>query len=114
MADITWKTVTLPNATVGVPYEAGLAESGALTAITAGSVTSGSLPPGITLAADFIRLQGTPTHAASYSFKVTLTDTAGAVQSPQLTLKVVQAANDLPVDILSQPPAAQIARTWPS
>jgi hypothetical protein len=112
MTDITVRTATLPNALVGVAYEAGIAETGAVTAITACTVTSGSLPPGLAISAELVRITGTPTKSGTYTFKVTLTDTAGAVQSGTLTITVAVAADDLPGDILTQPVAAQLARTW--
>lgn len=109
MADITVKTQSLPNAQVGVPYEAGIAATGNATAVTAVSVTSGALPPGLSIQASDIRVTGTPTKSGTFTFKVTLTDTAGAVQSGNLTISVVY---PVVTDILAQTPAAQIAKTW--
>lgn len=113
MSDIVWRSVALPNGYVGVSYEAGLAETGAVTAVTACTVSSGSLPPGITVSADLVRLAGVPTKKGTYTFKLTMTDTAGPVQSPTMMIIVALASNDLVSDILSQSPAAQDGRKWP-
>lgn len=115
MADIVFRTVSLPAAQVGVPYEAGIAETGAATAITAGTVSTGALPNGLALSADYVRITGTPTKAGVYSFKVTLTDTAGAVASPSYAISVGTAGHpDRVNDINSQPLAASLAREWPA
>jgi hypothetical protein len=119
MADILWNhsTTNLPDATVGVPYEYGLPISGNATAITAVTVTSGSLAgTGLSVAADISRITGTPTTAAgrtgTLTFKLTATDTAGAVQSGNLTIRVGYAG--VPVDKPTDTTvAAQIAKAWP-
>ena len=111
MADITWVTQTLPPAIYGAPYEAGLAFTGAATAVTAGSVTSGALPTGLVVnATDHIRVTGTPTALGTFTFKITLTDTAGAVQSGTFTIVVRDAnrADDLALG--TNKAAADIAR----
>lgn len=112
MADIVWKTVTLPNAFVGEAYEAGLAVTGAATAVTGTVVKAGSgaLPPGLSVAADFVRITGTPTVDGIYSFKLTMTDTAGGVDSGVFTVAVMDRRQS---DILELPASAQFARTWP-
>lgn len=119
MADITWRTASLPDATAGVPYEAGLAETGSLTAVTASAVVSGSLPPGLSLSADKVRITGTPKGTGigtTYIFTISLTDTAGAVTSPSLSITVRSAGDvqgkDKPFSTL--PVAAQMAAMWPS
>ena len=107
MTDIVVKTQTLPNGQVGVPYEGGLAVTGNASAVSAVTVASGSIPPG--LAADTtLRLTGTPTASGHYTFTLTFTDGAGNVTSGTLTLTV---AYPSAFDILSQPVAAQIAKT---
>lgn len=112
MADITWRSTAFPEAQVGVAYEAGLAETGSLTAVTACAVTTGALPPGLAINADHVRITGTPTTAGHYVFTLTMTDTAGGVVSPSFSIDVVYATNDQPGDILQQPLAAQFARMW--
>lgn len=119
MPDITWRTTTLPDATAGVPYEASLAETGSLTAITNCVVASGSLPTGLAIAADFVRITGTPkgiTIGKTYTFTLTLTDTAGGVTSPSLTITVRGATDTAGHDKLfsSMPVLAQMASMWPA
>lgn len=90
MTDIVHDTVNLPDAFVGVAYEAALAYHGNATALTASSVTTGALPAGLALvgALPFSKITGTPTTPGTSTFKVTLTDTAGGVASPSFTITV--------------------------
>lgn len=89
MADITWKTTALPDAILGVPYQAGLAFTGNATAVTAGAVTAGALPTGLVVnASDHVRITGTPTVKGLFTVTISLTDTAGAVASSSMTLRV--------------------------
>ena len=88
MADIVWSTTVLPAAIRGAPYEAGLAVTGNATAFTAVSISTGALPPGLSLNADRVRITGTPTTNGTFTFTVSLTDTAGAVVSPSFTIVV--------------------------
>lgn len=108
VADIIVKTQTLPSAQVGVPYEAGLALTGNATAVSAVTVTSGSLPPGLSVATD-LRVTGTPTASGKRTFTLNFTDAAGVQTSGTLTLTVAYPAQ---ADILTLSPAAQIAKTW--
>lgn len=112
MTDIAWKTVSLPNAIVGEAYEAGLAHNAAATAITASAVVTGSLPPGIVLNGDFVRLTGTPTKAGTYAFTLSLTDSAGAVTSGSLSIVVGYAVLDADRFLANTPVAAQFAKAW--
>ena len=119
MADITWRTVSLPDAIAGVPYEAGLAETGSLTAVTNCTVASGSLPPGLSIAADHVRITGTPAGAGidkKYTCTLTMTDTAGGVTSGSLTITVRAAASAAGADkpFSSLPVVAQMASAWPA
>ena len=118
MADIVWKTTLCADAIAGVPYETSLAETGSATAITNCVVASGSLPPGLSISADFLRITGTPLSTgigSTYTFTLTMTDTAGGVTSGSLTIFVRSAATGSGVDRLfgSLPAKAQIASTWP-
>ena len=61
---------------VGVPFEALLAATGGTGTFT-WSLTSGELPPGLTLTEGTI--DGTPTTAGTYRFAATVTDTEGRV-----------------------------------
>lgn len=95
MGDIVHDTVKLPDAVVGQPYEAALAYHGNATALSASAVVSGALPAGLSLvgALPFSKITGTPTAPAGdvptvFTFTLSLTDTAGAVTSPTLTITV--------------------------
>ena len=66
---------TLPAPTVGVAYSQAITASGG-TAAYSYAVTAGSVPAGLTLAANGT-LSGTPTTAGAYSFTVTATDSSG-------------------------------------
>ncbi|WP_234328043.1 putative Ig domain-containing protein, partial [Streptomyces sp. NRRL F-2664] len=73
VADLEITTASpLPNATVGQPYSAVIETVGG-TGQAAFTVTGGTLPPGLALAADGT-LSGTPTTAGTYTFTVTATD----------------------------------------
>lgn len=119
MADITWRTASLPDAVAGQPYEAGLAETGSLTAVTNCTVASGSLPTGLSISADKVRITGTPAGSTinkTYTFTLTMTDTAGGVTSGSLSITVRAAADvagkDKPFSTL--PVVAQMASMWPA
>jgi hypothetical protein len=113
MADITYKTVAFPDGYVNVPYEAGIAEEGSATAVTAGGVNSGTLPPGLVVnATDHRRITGTPTSAGSFTFTLTSTDTAGAVVSGSYTINIHNAV--APGVYRAAPLATQLKIQWPT
>lgn len=68
--------VTLPNATFGVSYSQTITADGSIAPYSF-AVTSGSLPPGLTLAPDGT-LSGTPSLSGSWGFTITATDATGA------------------------------------
>ena len=110
-ADIVIDTVALPDAVVWVPYEAAIAYHGNATALSAMSVSAGSLPPGLVVdsALPFCRITGTPTAAGTFTFRVSLTDTAGVTQSPQYTIRV----NTANIDGRNWPASAWVKQEWP-
>jgi hypothetical protein len=58
-------------------------------------VSSGGLPPGLTLAADTGRLSGTPTSAGTFFFSIAVADAGGTpetVQSPLLSITILPAS----------------------
>ncbi|WP_435102361.1 putative Ig domain-containing protein [Halarchaeum sp. P4] len=83
----TIATGTLANATERVAYTQTLGATGG-TAPLSWSLTSGTLPPGLSLDTDTGRITGTPTSAGTYTFTVTATDASGATASQQYTLTV--------------------------
>ncbi|WP_199820596.1 putative Ig domain-containing protein, partial [Streptomyces sp. NRRL F-2664] len=73
VADLEITTASpLPDATVGQPYSAVIETAGG-TGEAAFAVTDGTLPSGVSLAADGT-LSGTPTQPGTYTFTVTATD----------------------------------------
>lgn len=117
MADIVYKTVAFPDGFVGLAYEAGIAEISAATAITAGAVATGALPPGLTVNADHVRITGIPTSGGLYTFTLSLTDTAGAATSGTYTIYI---HNQVPPGVWRQAPVGgqgvggQLKVQWPT
>ena len=79
-------TTSLPNGVVNTGYSASLESSGGSGTIT-WSVTSGSLPPGLTLSGAGA-IAGTPTTAGASSFTVTAKDSGTPQQSVQQALSI--------------------------
>ena len=69
-------TETLPSATVGSPYSATLAVVGAVSPVT-WSISIGSLPAGLSLAASTGTISGTPSATGAAAFTVRLVDSGG-------------------------------------
>jgi hypothetical protein len=79
---ITLSPPTLSNADVNQPYgPVNITASGGSAPYTF-AVTSGSLPPGVTLTASGV-LSGTPTASGSFNFTVTATDAGGTCTGSQ-------------------------------
>jgi len=81
---------SLPDAKAGTAYSQTLAATGGKSPYT-WSVTSGSLPPGLTLSSAGA-LTGTGTLAGSYSFTVKVVDSVGASATQAFSLTVDPAA----------------------
>ncbi len=90
---ITLAPTALPNGMLGTPYNQTITATGGTAPYTF-AVTSGTLPPGLTLATNGT-LSGKPTSAGSFSFTVTATDHGGATGSQTYSL-VVPAPKSLP------------------
>lgn len=89
---------SLPSATVGGAYSQGFTASGGTAPYTY-AITSGSVPTGLSLAANGT-LSGTPTVAGSYNFTVTTKDSstgAGAPFTSSHAYSVTVAAGATPV-----------------
>jgi hypothetical protein len=84
----TVSTGTLPNATVGTYYGAGLVASSGAPPVH-WLLTGGALPPGITLTPDNGALVGTPTNAGTYSFAVMPVDHDGQTGAARTLTEVV-------------------------
>jgi len=84
MASVAITTTSVPNATVNTAYSANIYASGGCTPYK-WAISSGSLPAGITKTVSStttsLHLAGTPTTAATYSFKVTATGCGGLVSA---------------------------------
>jgi hypothetical protein len=81
-------TTSLSAATGGEPYSASLAATGGISPYS-WSVTSGSLPPGLTLNSSTGQISGTPDVAGTYSFTVTVTDAEfPAMKATSATLSI--------------------------
>ena len=76
----------LPGGTQGAPYSQALSASGGVGSHSF-AVSSGSLPPGLNLAAGGT-LDGTPTQSGAFSFTVTATDEDDAVGERPYALEV--------------------------
>src|SRR5262249_4294406 len=88
---LTLGDTTLPEATVGVAYQATLTVTGDHAGEAHWSIGDGSLPPGLQLDSAIgpsVRLVGTTTITGSYSFTVAVSDSAGEHDARALTLVV--------------------------
>jgi hypothetical protein len=91
MAALTLSTTLLPNALVGVPYEASFAVSGTVAAhaltVSAGTVQTNkqALPSGLSYTADG-RISGTPNVSGTFNLSVKLTDGTNTTDNIPLTL----------------------------
>jgi hypothetical protein len=89
---LTITTTSVPGATAGTSYSTSLAASGGTPAYGWSTVSGGgSLPPGLTLAANGA-LSGTPTTAGTYSFTVQAQDSASTPQAAQKQFSLTVAA----------------------
>ena len=81
VAGVAITTNSLPKGTISEPYNAPLVAAGGLAPYPTWSVSSGSLPPGLTLTGGLI--SGVPTASGSYSFSIGVTDSANTAAVPQ-------------------------------
>ncbi len=98
---LTLSPTTLPATGVNASYSHTITATGGTGPYTY-VVTSGALPPGLTLSATGV-LSGTPTMAGSYPFTVTATDSMGNTGSQQYTL-VVAVPNPTPQPLPTRAP----------
>ena len=90
---------SVPNGTNGLSYAAVLSAFGG-TAPYTWTITSGSLPPGLTLSTTGI-ISGTPTATGSFPFTAVVTDSAAQTATKQYTLQIQPAPAGLTI-----PPAS--------
>ena len=85
---LTVTTTSLPNATQGVPYTAILSASGGVAPYT-WSITSGRMPPGLTLQPGSGTISGNPTGTGNDVFTAQATDANSQTAVKQLTISVI-------------------------
>src|SRR6202011_1572639 len=96
-------TTSLAGGTVNAPYSATLQSSGGATPIT-WSVTTGTLPNGLTLNSGTGVISGTPTTAATSNFTVTATDsTSPTAQTASKPLSITVSVAPLVITTTSLP-----------
>ena len=83
-------SASLPNATTGTAYSATLQASGGTTSYN-WTLSAGTLPAGLTLAASTGVISGTPTTAGTVSFTVQVTDSANNTATKALSIAVAAA-----------------------
>jgi hypothetical protein len=107
-------TKLCPTATVGQPYsvEFTLKEPG--DACPTFAVSSGALPPGLTLASDEGVARGTPTEAGSYTFYITVSYTCGTGGKGPGVFSDQQFTINVNPGTLAAPPAPTVAVTTAS
>jgi hypothetical protein len=86
VAPLAVATTTLPSGSLGVAYSATMTASGGL-APYSWSVTSGTLPAGLSLGASTGVISGTPTAAGSSTITITVTDSYGSLARVKMRTK---------------------------
>jgi hypothetical protein len=86
-AALSVSTASLAGATLGTAYSATLAAAGGTSPYT-WSVSSGSLPPGLSLSASAGTISGTPEVAGTFTFTVQATDSSSQAQTATAPLSV--------------------------
>lgn len=104
---------TLPNGTVGVPYSQQLGTAGFN--FTSMTVASGSLPPGLSLAAvssvPVGQIQGTPTQVGSWTFTISASGSAGQQATRTYTFTVA-APTQPPLTVAGSAPPGWIGAAY--
>ncbi|HZO56537.1 MAG TPA: IPT/TIG domain-containing protein [Bryobacteraceae bacterium] len=93
----------LPTGAVGLAYSVQLNATGGVPPYSNWRVTTGSLPPGISLNASTGQLTGTPTTTGSFAFLVEVRDSSGQTATKGFTL-VINAG--VSITSTAQPPTA--------
>ena len=84
---ITVNPATLPDGSVGIPYNQIVSASGGTAPYTF-SISSGSLPTGLLLNSASGAIAGTPTTAGTFTFTITATDAGGCSGSRLYTFTI--------------------------
>ena len=92
-------TQSLPAGVVSTPYSTTLAATGGTTPYT-WSISTGSLPTGLTLGASNGAISGTPSAAGTFTFTVKVTDSGSPAQTATQALSIaITAAGSCPCTI---------------
>ncbi len=102
----TITTATLPSGVINAAYSASLSAQGGVSPYM-WSISSGTLPAGLTLNAGTGVISGTPTSAGTSNFTVMLTDHAGQVARAQLSI-VIDPLITLSLPTTSQQPGSTV------
>jgi hypothetical protein len=86
-AALSISITSLPQGIVGASYNGALTIAGG-TAPYTWSVSSGQVPPGLSVSAASGALSGTPTSAGNFTFGVTVIDSSSSVQSATTTVSI--------------------------
>jgi Putative Ig domain len=105
VAPLTISTTSLAAGTKGTTYSTAMQAGGGTTPY-AWSITTGSLPAGLSLASATGIISGTPTASGTTSFTATVTDSESPVQTKAVQLSIVIAT--------AAPPTLAISATLPS
>ncbi|PWK85924.1 outer membrane autotransporter protein [Fulvimonas soli] len=97
---------TMPSGTVAIAYPATTLSASGGTGPYTFAVSSGALPPGLTLGGDTI--SGTPTTQGSYSFSITATDSTSATGTASYSIVIGPAS----VNITNTPANAVISQPY--
>ena len=97
-APVSITTSSLPSGTQSVGYSTTLAATGGKTPYT-WSITSGSLPTGVTLTASSGLIAGTPTQSGTFPITVQVKDSSSPAQTASQGFSIVIAAAGAPVSI---------------
>ena len=106
-AALAISTTTMPDATIGQPYDAAVVGSGGRGQLT-WSVASGALPTGLRLDANTGEITGTPNTAGSSTFSIGVSDDSTPIEraSASLALTVHPASDPLTVNAAPLPEIA--------
>ena len=106
----TITTTSLPGGTTGTAYSTTLQASSGTTPYT-WSLSAGTLPAGLSLAASTGVISGTPTTAGTVSFTVKVTDAANNTATKALSIAVTAAVTPVQISTTSVP-AGQVGVSY--
>jgi hypothetical protein len=110
-ATLVLTTTTVPSGVVGTVYSQGLQANGG-TSPYGWSITAGSLPKGLTLAAATGLISGTPTASGVFTFTATVGDSGSPVQTKSIAMSLTIAAAALTITSPSTLPSGTDASAY--